>query len=74
MNSLPRLDVGKERRLTDIPGLPPLLLEKPIACPFKPRCPYGFEKCEENPPLVEIAVNHKVACWWDVKEGKPRNV
>ncbi len=74
LNSLPRLDVGKERRLTDIPGLPPLLLEQPIGCPFKPRCPYGFDKCEANPPLVEIGVNHKVACWWDVKEGKPRNV
>ena len=74
LNSLPRLDVGKERRLTDIPGLPPLLLEQPIGCPFKPRCPYGFDKCEENPPLVEIGVNHKVACWWDVKEGRPRNV
>ncbi len=74
LNSLPRLDVSKERRLTDIPGLPPLLLEQPIGCPFKPRCPYAFEKCEANPPLVEIGVNHKVACWWDVKEGRPRNV
>ena len=74
LNSLPRLDVSKERRLTDIPGLPPLLLEQPIGCPFKPRCPYGFEKCEANPPLVEIGVNHKVACWWDVKEGGLRNV
>ena len=74
LNSLPRLDVSKERRLTDIPGLPPLLLEQPIGCPFKPRCPYGFDKCEANPPLVEIAVNHKVACWWDVKEGGLRNV
>src|SRR5512137_2825733 len=74
LNSLPRLDVGKERRLTDIPGLPPLLLEQPIGCPFKPRCPYGFEKCEANPPLVEIGVNNKVACWWDIKEGRPRNV
>jgi oligopeptide transport system ATP-binding protein len=74
LNSLPRLDVSKERRLTDIPGLPPLLLEQPIGCPFKPRCPYGFDKCEANPPLVEIGINHKVACWWDVKEGRPRNV
>ena len=74
LNSLPRLDVGKERRLTDIPGLPPLLLEQPVGCPFKPRCPYGYEQCEANPPLVEIGVNHKVACWWDVKEGRPRNV
>jgi len=74
LNSLPRLDRGDRQRLTDIPGLPPLLLEQPVACPFKPRCKYGFDRCEQNPPLVDVGVNHKAACWWDVQEGKPRNV
>ncbi len=74
LHSLPRLDSDDRTRLTDIPGLPPLLLEKPIACPFRPRCVYAFDRCEENPPLFEIDVNHKSACWWNVKEGKPRNV
>ena len=74
LNSLPRLDEGERRRLTDIPGLPPVLLEQPRACPFSPRCPYVFDRCQENPPLFEIEVNHRSACWWDVKEGKPRNV
>jgi oligopeptide transport system ATP-binding protein len=74
LNSLPRLDEGERRRLTDIPGLPPVLLEQPKACPFSVRCPYVFDRCKENPPLFEIEVNHRAACWWDVKEGKPRNV
>lgn len=74
LHSLPRLDSDERTRLTDIPGLPPLLLEKPVACPFKPRCVYAFERCEENPPLFDIDVNHKSACWWNVKEGRPRNV
>jgi len=74
LNSLPRLDRGERKRLTDIPGLPPLLLEQPVGCPFQPRCKYAFEPCKENPPLVEIGVNHKTACWWDVQGGGPRNV
>jgi oligopeptide transport system ATP-binding protein len=74
LKSLPRLDRGDRQRLTDIPGLPPLLLEQPVACPFRPRCRYTFDQCEQNPPLVDVGVNHKAACWWDVQEGKPRNV
>ncbi len=74
LSSLPRLDSDERRRLTDIPGLPPLLLEQPIACPFKPRCKYAFDRCEENPPLFDIGVNHRSACWWNLKEGRPRDV
>jgi oligopeptide transport system ATP-binding protein len=75
IGSLPRLDRGGGRdKLNVIPGLPPLLLEQPVACPFQPRCPYAFERCEENPPLMDVGVNHQAACWWDVKEGRPRNV
>lgn len=74
LNSLPRVDDAQRKRLTDIPGLPPLLVEKPVACPFSPRCPYVFERCQENPPLVEISLGHKLACWWNVQEGRPRNV
>jgi oligopeptide transport system ATP-binding protein len=73
LNSLPRLDEeGEHRRLMDIPGLPPLLLEKPVGCPFTPRCPYVFERCKVNPGLEEVAVAHRSACWWNVKEGRPR--
>jgi oligopeptide transport system ATP-binding protein len=74
LNSLPRLDSRERKRLTDIPGLPPLLLEQPVACPFSVRCPFAFERCAENPALVDVAPHHKLACWWDVKEGRPRNV
>ena len=74
LKSLPRLDRGEKDRLNVIPGLPPLLLEKPVGCPFQPRCPYAFERCAENPPLIDIGVNHRAACWWDVEEGRPRNV
>jgi oligopeptide transport system ATP-binding protein len=74
LKSLPRLDQGQKEKLNVIPGLPPLLLEKPVACPFQPRCPYAFERCVENPPLLDVGVNHSSACWWNVQEGKMRNV
>ncbi|MDI6694189.1 MAG: ABC transporter ATP-binding protein [Anaerolineales bacterium] len=72
LNSLPRLDSSDRRRLADIPGLPPVLVEKPKGCPFAPRCTYVFDRCKENPPLLDVGVKHRVACWWDVKEGRPR--
>ena len=72
LNSLPRLDATGPTRLQDIPGLPPVLIEKPIGCPFSPRCPYVFERCKENPTLVEISLNHRAACWWNVQEGRVR--
>jgi oligopeptide transport system ATP-binding protein len=74
LNSLPRLDRGERHRLTAIAGLPPLLLERPVACPFSPRCPYKFDRCEQNPVLTDVGPDHIAACWWDVKEGRPRNV
>jgi oligopeptide transport system ATP-binding protein len=75
LKSLPRLDSSERYRLSAIQGNPPLLYEKPTICPFAPRCGYAIERCwTENPPLVNITADHKIACWWNVKEGKARNV
>jgi peptide/nickel transport system ATP-binding protein len=67
ISSLPEIGVKySEKRLTGIPGKPPLLLEPPTGCRFRDRCPLAFEKCCEVPPFVEVEKNHFVACW---KEG-----
>lgn len=74
LGSLPSLTTDDRKRLTSIPGLPPVLLEKPVGCPFAVRCDYAFDRCkQENPPLMSIGSLHRVACWWDVQEGRPRN-
>ncbi len=65
LGSLPRLDSSQRKRLTAIQGTPPLLYKKPVGCPFAPRCDYVVEKCKENPPLLEVDVNHWTACWID---------
>jgi oligopeptide transport system ATP-binding protein len=64
LGSLPRVDREQRRKLLSIDGLPPVLLEKPAACPFAPRCSYVQPRCrQEVPPLEEVGTGHRVACW-----------
>jgi oligopeptide transport system ATP-binding protein len=73
LGSLPRVDEKEHGRLYSIEGQPPVLFQKPSACPFAPRCKWVMEKCwKENPPLDPIADGHRVACWVDIKTGRSR--
>jgi oligopeptide transport system ATP-binding protein len=73
LGSLPRLDEMEHTRLVSIDGLPPVLFEKPNNCPFAPRCRFAVEHCwKENPPLEFIELEHRAACWVDVKTGRER--
>jgi oligopeptide transport system ATP-binding protein len=73
LGALPRVDHRLEHRLKAIPGSPPNLLVKPSGCPFAPRCEFAVERCQvDNPSLTQIAPSHTIACWIDVKTGKPR--
>jgi peptide/nickel transport system ATP-binding protein len=52
LGSLPRLDADVER-LVQIQGQPPSLLNPPRGCRFHPRCPYVFNRCQQEfPELV----------------------
>ncbi len=75
LGSVPRLDQIDQTRLTNIEGSPPNMRAKPVGCPFAPRCPHVFERCRnENPMLLSVSEQHKVACWWDVEKDAPRDV
>jgi peptide/nickel transport system ATP-binding protein len=64
ISALPKVGVKyAERRLTGIPGSPPLLLDPPVGCRFRERCPVAFDKCLQEPPFMEIEKDHFVACW-----------
>jgi peptide/nickel transport system ATP-binding protein len=67
ISSLPEIGVKfAEKRLTGIPGNPPILLNPPTGCRFRDRCPVAFEKCLEEPPFIEVDQGHHVACWKEV--------
>jgi len=73
IGSLPRVDEKERTKLFSIEGSPPVLYQKPNACPFAPRCHWAMEKCwKENPSLDPVAPEHRVACWVDTKTGRPR--
>jgi peptide/nickel transport system ATP-binding protein len=64
VSSLPEVGVRyEERKLAGIPGGPPGLLNPPVGCRFRARCPLADEQCLEEPPFVEIEPGHSVACW-----------
>ncbi len=63
INSVPRVDEERPRRLAAIRGAPAGLLALPVACPFVARCPSAFDDCRKvNPPLYEVEPGHDAAC------------
>jgi oligopeptide/dipeptide ABC transporter ATP-binding protein len=60
MASVPRLHGDKEPEF--ITGRPPSLINLPQGCRFADRCPSRFEKCSEDPPLIDKN-GCKVKCW-----------
>ena len=64
MDSIPRLDQDKARRLQPIPGSPPSLLNPPEGCPFRARCPYARNLCGRlRPETARCSPSHASACW-----------
>jgi oligopeptide/dipeptide ABC transporter ATP-binding protein len=64
LQSVPRLDAPRGRKLRPIQGSPRDMLREPQACPFAPRCSFEVPQSrQEVPPLVEIERGHYVACF-----------
>jgi peptide/nickel transport system ATP-binding protein len=65
IRSIPRVDTAatQKKRLEQISGVVPSLLDPPPGCRFAPRCRYARAICTaETPPLREVRPGHKVAC------------
>ena len=64
IGALPKVgDRYGEQELQGIEGRPPSLLNPPTGCRFRDRCPLASDKCVVQPPFVEVAAGHQVACW-----------
>jgi len=60
MASVPRLRANQDPDF--ITGQPPSLVNLPGGCRFAARCQVRFEKCDQDPPVIEKD-GRKVRCW-----------
>jgi oligopeptide/dipeptide ABC transporter ATP-binding protein len=68
LGSLARLDRPQPRRLPQIAGAPPSMVDLAQGCAFQPRCPHAFDRCSELPGLetrLADAPAHADRCWLD---------
>jgi oligopeptide/dipeptide ABC transporter ATP-binding protein len=76
LGSIPRLDRPKGTKLASIKGAPPSLINLPQGCKFRPRCPHAFEKCTEEPALLNRVeeAGHLDRCWLSPQEKRELRV
>ena len=64
LKSVPRMDRPRQAKLDPVEGQPPDLTMLDDGCPFRPRCRYRVDRCNEAfPPLESVGGNHLSACW-----------
>ena len=54
---------GERAKRTILVGETPDASAIPTGCRFRTRCPLAFEKCVEEPPLIDLGDGHAAACW-----------
>jgi len=75
MGSLTRLDRPRPKRLPQISGSPPSLVDLPEGCAFRPRCPHEFAECTQVPGLearVGDAPAHRDRCLLSTEEKRAK--
>ena len=75
LGAMPRLGESQaNKRLTEIPGSVPSMLEPIVGCAFAPRCPLAIDRCKsEAPPLNAYGESqHLAACWRSDDVGAQR--
>lgn len=61
LEATPRID--EDYDLSSLPILPPARTVATTGCRFAQRCPHRFEKCAEEPSLLNVASGHESRCW-----------
>ena len=67
LKSMPRIGDGlhgAKQRLSEIPGIVPVLTEIIDGCKFADRCPHAFDICrQKQPQLMPVGDGHRARCW-----------
>jgi len=70
LQAVPLPDPHRRTEPFAMDGDVPSPIDPPTGCSFHPRCPYKFDRCGlETPLLVEATANHFVACWLNQGTG-----
>ena len=54
---------GERAKRTILVGETPDASAVPSGCRFRTRCPLAFERCVEEPPLIDVGGGQQAACW-----------
>lgn len=69
--AVPSVHCLKKDKLYAPEGCHPDMLEKPVACPFAPRCAYCMKIClERKPPETQTGKDHFTSCWLEHRFAK----
>jgi peptide/nickel transport system ATP-binding protein len=65
LSAIPRVDHEAHARLNAVPGQPPSLLNRPVGCPFVPRCGFAVAACAEAHPPTSVGATaaHTYHCY-----------
>ncbi|MDX1528927.1 MAG: ABC transporter ATP-binding protein [Gammaproteobacteria bacterium] len=64
LNSVPRMDEHRGKRLVPIEGQPPDLTRLDNGCSYRPRCRWAIDKCAASfPPLESVGESQVSACF-----------
>ena len=70
VSAIPIPDPHQKQAPVTLVGEIPSPVDPPSGCLFHTRCPYCFDHCRvERPVLVEVAAGHTVACWLNGGRG-----
>jgi peptide/nickel transport system ATP-binding protein len=76
LGAMPRLGASdaQQKRLTEIPGTVPSLLEPIAGCAFAARCKFAVQRCRNEAPRLEQqgGTQHFAACWRSDEVGTKR--
>jgi oligopeptide/dipeptide ABC transporter ATP-binding protein len=68
--SVPRPD-GAGTLPAALPGEVPDPARPPVGCPLRTRCPHVHDRCDDDPPLLEVRPGRHVACWLHPVSSSP---